>query len=625
MSKGFSSLLRKETAEIWQFVLPLPVLSAMILYDRLSRFAGDQSISSFEYTGYVGLAIVAAFIGFQQTHREARGDMHDFALHRPAGGAKIFGAKIIVGVAAIALGMLLPCFVPLADPSLINDSGSGADLSYLLVAIADFCGALTFYAAGLFAGSHRRRMETRIAGSLLPLLTVGILTVPSFAVAVTGTLAVAAVLVAAAWSDFMNGSDFEAYPAWGRVANLFVGVPVVTMFTIIAAMTLGWVSHNSETAADYPAVPQVLVTGSGQITPVAPGDNGARGTGVITTLPMTTDPRRTFSMRNASYRARDRFVKRIFAGVEGAPLWFYHQRLGLISVHDMDTHRLEGWIGPDGYSRGADKPTRHFAGTLQMDLVRWPRLLVLSTGVYVIRDLYHPRELFTAPPGESILAADEARQFASIPPLGEAPWGEFIGVTTDKRTYLVDTVGKVQLSAVHPATDQGRSLRIYRAPDAPAAPTFIWYEPRRAKTLDSLNHILEFRSGNTAPIEHRLAGVPYGRVFSVEEPTETLALGIRLSTVPPIVPALALYAVGRGAVTAEGAATRSVEIAVVISGLFSFLTFMACGRLGLEKKRKIAWTALAALTGPVALIIMWMFLEWPARGSLVLMPAGRPR
>src|SRR4051794_31986131 len=108
MSKALSSLLWKETMEVWRAALPLPLIFGIMLYGRSAHLAQGGPDPAIEYGAYGALAMLAIFIGFGQTHREAQGDMWAFALHRPASGAQIFGAKIAVGIVVIAISMVAP-------------------------------------------------------------------------------------------------------------------------------------------------------------------------------------------------------------------------------------------------------------------------------------------------------------------------------------------------------------------------------------------------------------------------------------------------------------------------------------------------------------------------------------
>ena len=60
-------------------------------------------------------------------------------------------------------------------------------------------------------------------------------------------------------------------------------------------------------------------------------------------------------------------------------------------------------------------------------------------------------------------------------------------------------------------------------------------------------------------------------------------------------------------------AARKLATGMLISLLSAGLTFWLCRRYAFSLGRTITWTGLGMLIGPIALVLMWMFLDWPAQ------------
>lgn len=79
-----------------------------------------------------------------------------------------------------------------------------------------------------------------------------------------------------------------------------------------------------------------------------------------------------------------------------------------------------------------------------------------------------------------------------------------------------------------------------------------------------------------------------------------------------LVPAAQFYRVIKEASAPDGAVAGAVMISLACLVAVG-LAFWLCRRYALPVKRTITWTALTALIGPIALAVMWLFLDWPAR------------
>jgi hypothetical protein len=229
ISKPFSALLWKETMEVWRVALPLGLIFGFMLFGRATQLATDRSNPAIEYGAYGALSMLAMAIGFMQTQRESRADMRAFALHRPASGAQIFGAKIVIGIGAFAISIIVAYALALSLAPLLTGNHIGFQRSDWLGGIGDWLTAVIFYAGGLYAGSHPRNGATRFLGIFAAFIAGAVIAVvPNLAITFAIGVMLGAAVIAAAWLNFMKGPDFEAQPLWDRIAHSLV-LPVLSL------------------------------------------------------------------------------------------------------------------------------------------------------------------------------------------------------------------------------------------------------------------------------------------------------------------------------------------------------------------------------------------------------------
>ena len=228
MSKAFSALLWKETMEVWRVALPLALIFGFMLFGRATQLATDGSNPAIEYGAYGALSMLAMAIGFMQTHRESRSDMRAFAVHRPASGAQIFGAKIVIGIAAFAISTIVPYAFALSLASLFAGDHIAFQPPDWLGGIGDWLTGVIFYAGGLYAGAHPRNGVARLLGIFAAFIAGAVIAVvPNFGITFSMGAMLSAAVIAGAWSHFMEGSDVEVQPLLDRVAHSLV-LPVMT-------------------------------------------------------------------------------------------------------------------------------------------------------------------------------------------------------------------------------------------------------------------------------------------------------------------------------------------------------------------------------------------------------------
>jgi hypothetical protein len=329
-----------------------------------------------------------------------------------------------------------------------------------------------------------------------------------------------------------------------------------------------------------------------------------------------------------SYRDPGRWAKRLLPGATG-PIWYFERRHGLISLYDDQTRTLRGWLGPDGYSEGSAMPAKRFAGELQaMDSTRardGELVLVLSGGVYLLHNLSRPRLLFAPRDGEAVVAVRDGRVGKQIP-RGVYPEersderaqddkeGGLTVVSTTARTYVLDDSGRVEMSVRHPAGSSGRVVRVYRAPLAQGAPTFAWYSAGRAHPRDTLSDIVNFpgKSG-AATIEHRLPAVPFAPAMNMDVMVSAAMQDAWTPMTVNFIPAYH-FTSGKTGYFAPANRLRTASFTILFGLALVFFGFWL-RRRGLSNGEIIAWTILAAVTGPIALVLLWMFRELPARDA----------
>jgi hypothetical protein len=202
MSRPFRALLWKEWMEVRLVALPLPFVYAGLFYLTRDMNPSGGELARTILSGPTALLMVLAFLmGFGQTRLEASDDMWAFALHRPARWEVIFGAKLLVGVVVLVVPMLV---AGVAATVWQMAAGNGQGL-YWIPTVASCAAALTYHAAGLYAGSPRRGFVHGAAAFAVAAVGLIVATfAPVFPLAVVVTLGLTPFVAAAARTVFMT-------------------------------------------------------------------------------------------------------------------------------------------------------------------------------------------------------------------------------------------------------------------------------------------------------------------------------------------------------------------------------------------------------------------------------------
>jgi hypothetical protein len=663
MKRAFTALLWKESLEVARHALPGLLVMSVIFYTSVSspRFIGGDPEPARHFGWFAAVtALIAAIIGFWQTYRESAGDLWGFAIHRPVGRLRIFFAKPVVGIGALLITAGLLYAVAMWWYATPGHRPVPFDRALLLPGLADLAGGISFYAAGLYAGARRSSIIARAAGFVLVFVSsVFAASAHSFLVALAIDLGVAAVLVAAAGANFVTGSDYEGQPLWGRVVNVMSVLPgVIIAVGLISIVVQIFLPRDPVAPRRFVLAPEAFITSDGRIALIHRGEldpgTGVRPVTSITdiagnrlagadsglamrtggetfrTLELATDTTWSGYFERRSYRDSRAWVRRVFSGTEGA-VWYFEKRQGLISIYDIETARQTGWLGPDGYAPAGKKPAARFPGSLAGEVEEsGPRsgLLVMSGGVYRVDGLSRPARLFTPGNGERVLGASSTLGHVSRP--FTQPWGAFSLVTTDKAAYVLGPDGGVEIEYPHDSNMAGRRVSAVRAPLSEGGTTFLWYHPRYFPTVDTVNVAVEFRNTSARPVaRHVFAGRPYdantdaqlGRGASMSSASlETQSFGPMSGSEVSVlgafgfIPAFSVQ-VGRSSMSPEerSRAIRKMLIAFGTCLVLAAFTWWLCRRFAFSTERTVTWVVLTALLGPIALITMWLLLEWPAR------------
>jgi hypothetical protein len=495
------------------------------------------------------------------------------------------------------------------------------DRSFWMAPFVDCFALLTFHAAGLYVGIVRERRAARGIGVVVAIIGwAAAMSVPSFALAITISAVFTVVVAAGAWARFTN-PDFGAQPLWGRMANVAVGLGAAALVVSALLGASRFATARQQpftTRSPLPPWPYATITRDGRIELLSRQEYSRFvEADVIGSSQIKVDQRSVNAVVRRSYRDARLWVTPLFTAFREGPRWYYQRRVGLISIHDRRTGALLGWLGPDGYSEGANMPAGRFNGKLQTTGIQHSLrkgLLILNTSVYALDELSRPILIARAPEGETILGASQGELYSGgASPRGDAPWGWFSVFTTATHTYVVDPGGRVQLKVANPRADSNRVVNVYRAPYGAGAPTFVWFRPQEISRTDSLNEVFEFRLGQGQVAERRFATSPLAYSVNVDgDGPRSLSLTAGL----PLVPVAQAYALTREmAPSGRQAANRALLTSVLVCLGLAGLVFWMCRRHAFTSRETRTWTALTALLGPMVLAVMWLFVEWPARES----------
>ena len=641
---AFAGIIRKELRENYRWAILLMLILGALLISEFKHLADidprllDINLTSLLNTMSILTPFIGLIIGLAQVVRENRGDKWGFLTHRPVQRSTIFWGKAVAGILLYTAAVALPWIGALVWLSMPGHVPMPFDPRMALPGAADLLSGMVYYFAGLLTGMRDARwFATRALG-------IGVGLVCSIVCQAAGTFEWAAAFIAggllingaAAWGAIVGGGGYETQP---RIARAATGIAVGTGLLIVCLasfLILGLFVFGGDTGSQ-PGRYSVDTDGNivrdhfedGRISAI--DDQQGRP------IEKYKDPEvRDTSMRGVversigirpfslgvvpnSFRSTRRFFLDLLPEfrIESAELvrWYYVNRENLIAAYDSKTKRLIGWMGPGGFSAGADKPEQRFTHPLlDKNLVRQP-LIAFEDAVYRL-SLPQRRieKIFTPSAGESVLGAEGANSNDVSAYVSDARAG-FDGIVTTQRVLVQAQNGTVELST--PFESRARDydeVTIYRAVYAPDKPTFVWYTPYwvdRSQPAPQL--VTKFNAGNSFVARYELQ--PFGSAPSMP----WIAAPVFLAVPITVRAALAKpWLIGNGRVELSDGMSQSQLAA---SWLLSSLASLGSAAVIFARGRKYAftsgrlsiWTVLGFVLGPFGFLLMLALLDWPAR------------
>jgi hypothetical protein len=577
-------------------------------------------------------AFAAVMIGRARVIHEHRGDSWAFLIHKPVTRTMLFWGKALAGALLyiVAAGVPLLCATLwLATP---GHRPAPYELRMALPGVADLLTGLVYLLAAMLAYVR----DARWYGSrVLPFVAVlscsaTVVGVAEFWQAVLVIALWTAVFAIAAWGTFAAGGRYEPQRRVSRAAlAIVVGFGVQLAATIVLGVLSLFVgvqsmSFDTESIA-YEA------SGDGSFVRVAsdrrmPGVSSQTARpGVISTadVPLNAGAKYGSVYHDPDYRGtNDIFVPLVDPTRRPRRVsWYYVRRLGLVAAYDNPSARLLGWMGPDGFVAGDQKPARTFEGPLDQytEIEYMQPLLAFPGGVYRI-DLEHRRiqKVFTAPQGESVVGAvSTGDSTAAMTTLGAA--AQFDVIATTKRVYVQSPSGTPQFDTPRDARALGYgTLSVSRALLAPGAPTLLRYRPQngtgsrreqRART-DQVTKI----SNGVVVAQYALPNEP----TTASKPSswsEVVTDGLT-TPITQVAGSAALSYVRGSSPTLEPAGPRRIvswSMSVAASLGSAVLAFAFATLCAFDPRRKALWAAIGFVFGGVGVLLMLSLIEWPTR------------
>jgi hypothetical protein len=660
-SGAFRAILWKELRATWRFAaLVMLVVGATLtfaLQQQVGVAQGDfRSDTIMEIFAMVIIAPMFGWIiGMAQVIYEGRGDKWSFLTHRPVSRSTLFWGKVLVGVTlyVAATGIPLACAVLWAAAP--GHLPLPFDSRFALPGIADLLCGLVYYFVGLLVGMREARWHgSRLMSVGVGVVTsIGVLVAPAFWQA--AALCAAGVLVsgAAAWGTFVSGGVYETQPRITRAAagvSIAAGLMLVGVLAICIPLSFipSQPSEIIDSSDPHQSVvyalasdgtPVQTVRESGEI--VAINDTEGRPlerykertarenlrTGVMVAETLI-NPGNPDWQRNQHYRSTDDIFVQLNLFNSGGPVaWYFIPDLELIAAYDNRSARLIGWLGPDGFKAGEAKPVKRFDGSLQnRSQQSLGSLLVFRDVVYRL-DLNqrHIESIFVAPTGETILgAASTNNDPSALIAFGER--ARFDVIATTKKVYVQSPGGTQQLAAPRdPLAARYGTVAVYRALQAPGAPTFVWYYPTMGQIpvnqwMKLPLQVTKFGNGDAAVAHFSLTfpptpmpRTPWAGVIvpSLLEPvTARIAIDITQRVTGRQVQATPVTIFSMGT-------SRQQQIAgwflPLLTSLVSMAVTFARGKTyAFAAGRLWLWTVLGFALGPLGVLLMLSLIEWPA-------------
>ena len=307
----------------------------------------------------------------------------------------------------------------------------------------------------------------------------------------------------------------------------------------------------------------------------------------------------------------------------GRTSWYFIQRLGLVAGYDNASARQVGWLGPDGFSPAAARPTSRFQGSLRpySEFTYNQPLITMPSAVYRL-DLVgrRVRKVFSAPVGEEVLGAAGSGDSAATTVRGAR--AQFDVVATSDSVYVQARDGRRELVVPRDPRAAGYgSVTVTRALAAPGEPTFVWYKPASGTLpgpmLDTASDQIAEFGVSGALIARAIVASDSGPRLVVRPEWAQIA-GVGLLTPLASRAGLALWARLNAlprTTAAEPLGARIVGWSAVVAGalLSAILVLIVGRRYAFDNRKMLVWLPIAVAFGVLGLLLMASLLDWPAR------------
>jgi len=379
------AILLKEIRENTKWaLLILIILGLLMAYGFGSAYAINfglvadrmQMITLFGFSG-AGLAL-----GLLQILQDSRRGRWSFLIHRPIPRARIFLAKIIVGLSLYLISTGVPLALAAAWAAAPGRVVAPFEWHMILPRLADLVGGLMWYFAALLLACRPARW---VGSRLAPL---GLALLGSFAMQELAINFVEAILIAAAgililWpaarSAFIHDGVFESQP---RLIRLLQTLSTGAGIALALVFTLGVGDELLESVfapRDNTVNTRYQIQQDGQVIRVTTGSTDAM---TITDLQGNPLPSLTIKqvysnqlsqdsvmLQDLGPNAPDRDVRQRYWGVQSqmaylrfvgydtvSVAWFYVVGRNTIEGFDRFSRRYVGSIGPDGFLPASQTP-----------------------------------------------------------------------------------------------------------------------------------------------------------------------------------------------------------------------------------------------------------------------------
>ena len=635
---AFKAVLWKEFRENFKWaVLGLLLVSAGMAHSLLQFVNyvayGNQNWSLnepnlFQTSAYL-TPLVGFSIGLAQVVLENRGDKWGFLTHRPMRRSTLFWGKSVAGILLYLGAVVVPLSCALIWIAAPGHLPMPFDARMVLPFVADVLCGLVYFFAGLLTGMRDARWYgSRVMGIGAGLVcSIALFGVPEFWQAAAGCTLGTLITGAAAWGAFVEGGHFESQ---ARITRFATGISIgagllvsgMVLYGVSASFVPIFVTHSATSRYTVTGDGTVVKTlrRSGSIVEVQDlegrpmeryKDRASRGSeltrGVVASQMISLWSPQPW---NGNYRSTNEYF-RVFVSSDalsnGATFsWYYMPRLGRIAAYENRSAKLVGWMGPGGFTPGADMPEDRFRFPSEGYSVSRPRLFAFADAVYRL-DLNHRHieKVFTADSGETIFGASDSNS-AGTDDSDSRPNARFVVVSTSKRVVVQSLGGVIELMAPRsPDGNEYESVAVYRALRSPDPQTLVWYSRR----WENPSVVTRFGSSNSS-----IASVTLPSVFR----SETLTWGFVM--IRSIMDNIAFRLVKSPQSIWNNSAIELTPYQLLVSWmipifqgvLFASLAFARGRRYAFPRGRLGFWTAMGLAFGPLGFALMMSLLEWPA-------------